>query len=394
MTLVFPPESAASPRKSPPRPGTHILIIGVGGYSYLNGGDREHVDELRKFDRLGQLTSPPRSALAFEAAVLSVAPRAWTAPLATVQTLISPAPADPQPGGSRRSLAEATHDAIQTAFSDWKRRCDSHEDNVAIFYFCGHGLQNDQQILLASDFGRFPDAPFKGAFGFERTRDGFEQCKASTQCFFVDACRETPLDVLQFPNKDVPGLIDQDASYRPPDRQLFRLVIRAAATRKKAFAPPNDVSYFTKALIRAMKGAAGYLDERGRWAIFTDRLAARVPELLVSEIGPSGRHQIAAPEVTVPTTLFLLDHAPTVILEVNCDPTDAQAVATLRYVARDHPPVVRRRFEPAPWTVEVAGGFYFIDASFGPGDIYNRSNRDILALPPRHPEILEVLKAQ
>lgn len=287
-------------------PGTHALIIGVGGYPHLKGGTGTRIEYPRLYEKLGQLTSPPRSALAFMNCLYESVHTAWKAPLATIEVLISPAPSDPKPGGPSFAFQDATIDSIRNAFDRWMNRCDSHADNVAIFYFCGRGFESEEQILLASDFGRFPSQPFSGTFTFDTTRKAFLQHLPETQCFFVDACREVPSSVMNLgPPATAPALMVPYA--RRVRRCEHDLTLQSYARTKAAFAAPGGVSYFTTALMRALKGDAASTDDSGDLVIRTDGISSRIDELLTAA---SGHRQATekGPAFT-PTVLYRLDRA-------------------------------------------------------------------------------------
>ncbi|MEM7711241.1 MAG: caspase family protein [Pseudomonadota bacterium] len=180
MSLFFDSQSNA--------PRTHALVIGVGGYPFLPGGATPTSGSLEQVGRLNQLTSPPRSALAV-AEFLKTKHAQWLPPVGSVDVLISRAPGDSVsiPNGVK---ADATIDRIRESYGEWRVRCNSDENNLALFYFCGHGLQEDEQYLLAQDFGQDSLNPWLGAFAFESTMLAMHRCRARTQCFFIDACRE------------------------------------------------------------------------------------------------------------------------------------------------------------------------------------------------------------
>ncbi len=66
-------------------PGTHALVIGVGGYPHLDGGTGTLIEDPLQYGNLGQLTSPPRSALAFANSLYESVHANWKAPLATIE---------------------------------------------------------------------------------------------------------------------------------------------------------------------------------------------------------------------------------------------------------------------------------------------------------------------
>jgi hypothetical protein len=100
------------------------------------------------------------------------------------------------PDGNPQPVAPATMDNVRIAFDRWHDRCDADPENVAVFYFCGHGIEADTLALLMEDFGKRPKNPWTQAMGFSLTRLGMTLCQAKTQFYFIDACRSVPRSVL------------------------------------------------------------------------------------------------------------------------------------------------------------------------------------------------------
>ena len=156
------------------------------------------------FGGLGQLTSPPRSALELIDLFAGSDPGSWRAPLGTVDALISPHPADPQPRPGMH-FAEPTMANIERAFDAWWDGADRNADNVAILYFCGHGIEGDEQYLLASDFGATEHRPWSNAIAIDSTIKGRWHNRAQTRCVFIDACREVTPVIGSMPRIDAPA---------------------------------------------------------------------------------------------------------------------------------------------------------------------------------------------
>jgi hypothetical protein len=152
-------------------PRTHVLGIGVGGYRHLDGGPSPMGDPLLH-GGVTQLSSPPLSALALRDRLVATNPDAWRAPLGSVDLLVSPHPEHPWPDGAGVKLEEPTMSNIKIAFDAWKKRCDSDSGNVAILYFCGHGLEKDEQYVLASDFGANENRMWENAIAVDSTIGG------------------------------------------------------------------------------------------------------------------------------------------------------------------------------------------------------------------------------
>src|SRR5512132_2850689 len=176
-------------------PQVHMLAIGVGAYRHLPGGAaRVNHDTLG----LKQLSGPPRAAAHFVDWVVGRM-RHPTARLATVELLVSPAQpyTPPEPGSQPVDLELPSMANVAAAFERWYERCDRSADNVAVFWFCGHGVERESQFLLLEDFGRSELSLLENAVDIGTTYLGMARCKATAQYFFVDACREIPFQLLQ-----------------------------------------------------------------------------------------------------------------------------------------------------------------------------------------------------
>jgi hypothetical protein len=371
-----------------PGPGMHALVIGVGGYAHLEGGSGTEIEDPLRYGNLGQLTSPPRSALAFANWLRDSNRDRWKAPLATIEVLISPAPSDPDPSGSGLTFADAKIDGIHDAFDAWKKRCGSNADNVSVFYFCGHGLQSEEQILLASDFGRYSNH-FRGAFAFDSTREAFVQCMPKTQCFFIDACREVTVGVVENLGGATAEPLMKPQTYEPR-RCEHDLTLQSSAPFETAFAPRDDVSYFTTALMDALQGGAASTDEYGDWVIRTDGVTSCIDELLWAVSGRSQPTEKGSGFRS--TVLYRLNHVPHAKLILECEPPLAHAKATLSYQPTPPPPGVRvERTPPSSviWNEMVKAGYYTIGAAFSDATFHDVT-RTVLVIPPSSPQKLRV----
>lgn len=337
----------------------HALVIGVGGYDHLAGGASDRrMARVTRFGNLGQLTSPPRSAWAFTQFLMESRMDNWAAPLSTLDLLISAAPGDEDFSADSRRYELSTRRAIQGAFDRWWDRCNTDSDNVAIFYFCGHGMQATNQVLLAADFGSDGN-PWMNAFDFNKTRQAFRANRARTQIFFVDACREVTTSTVEVPDPGAPALRE------PEQRQIEHcehdLTIQAAARTGKAYGREREVSYFTEALLRAFDGAAAG-KHHGTWWVRSDLIASRI-SYLVKLAG--GNEQRPVTTIQAPINLYQLDCAPEVSLEFGCDPAEATWLADLAYSQLMNGPRQQRPCRGSvPWKITVPAGIYVLEAAF------------------------------
>ena len=121
-------------------PGTHVFIIGVGNYPHLKDGSGVTSPDHRG---MGQLTSPPVSAMAMLSWIDTMLNNP-EAPLKSIEVLISQAEQAQYTdcAGLTQGIDPATWRNYEASVRAWKARSSSDRRNVAIFYFCGHGLGN------------------------------------------------------------------------------------------------------------------------------------------------------------------------------------------------------------------------------------------------------------
>src|SRR5207244_556533 len=170
------------------------LVIGVGDYPHLPGGSQDQTAPAHQSYGLQSLDSPAWSAVEF-ANWLKANLRNRQAELGTIDLLVSAPLGAP---GPLQGFDVPTMGEITKAFNDWAARCHKHVNNVAIFYFCGHGFQREVMMLLPADFGNpAVGNPWTNIIDFTTTHIGMIDCMANTQLYLLDACRETPMLLLR-----------------------------------------------------------------------------------------------------------------------------------------------------------------------------------------------------
>ncbi|MFE4825260.1 caspase family protein [Streptomyces sp. NPDC056704] len=259
---------------------------------------------------------------------------------------------------------EPTIDNIREAFAKWAERCRQHPDNIALFYFCGHGLQGDGQYLLASDFNRYPTSSFSQAFDFDETRLALQQSGPRTQLYIVDACRDSCLERAG----GVTGLAVRDLF--KTNACVNELTIRLPAF-DQALGERQEVSQLTQALIRCLEGQAAIPDEHGGWEVRTDSIRTGISRLLLAEdFSDSGLTRTVEATGFGDIPLYRLDGPPPAKLTVQCLPSEAAGRTKLACIPQ-HPPDLpavdcgtaqeRRRSRNGDsvqeWHVELTSGF-------------------------------------
>ena len=353
---------------------THVLIIGVGAYDNLPGGTDPKEQQFFSAQSLGQLTTSILSAKAFYETVLELGREKsagervgnWTKPLGSVEVLISQVP------GTNPIFEQPINPAnranILQAYFSWKNRCNTRADNVAVFYFCGHGLDKGEHFLLAQDFGKVPENPWEGSFAFDMTRRAFFGCKAETQLFFIDACRQLTSDMIMI---DVPLNPIEPPSLRARDCK-FNLTQKAAAANESAYGPKSGVTFYTQALIGALTGNASDNDN-SQWRVNTGTLAARMNAFLQRVAPSEGYSQRCISTTSDVVDIIHFDHPPVVQVTIGCLPDKALAHAHLACENLQTNNEHTREPEALPWKVVVEAGIYRLKASFTGGEFQSTS---------------------
>lgn len=359
MSLIFENKSEG--------PKMHVLLIGVGGYTYLKEG-MQPIDQ--KFDvakDLEQLTSPPVSVEALYKCIKELdEAQNWITPLGSVQILLSKALAgkDVFP---EEDLIPATIENIQQEYEKWKERCSEDQDNIAFFFFCGHGYEKDSmQYLLAEDFAKSSLNPFAGAFCFTETRVGFQSCLAKTQLFFIDSCRGLTNDMLLSKLAALP--LDPPSHLQTNCR--YDLTQHSVARNKRAQGKKDSVSHYTRSLIKALKGGISKKKNNG-WVVSTEGICGQMNTLM--SIETPNNADIEKCSTSYNDSIDLLHHpnAPMALINITCSPDEAHSAADLSCNNLDTLEEFSRVPHPEPWIFQGMAGMYRISADFSDNSFSN-----------------------
>jgi Caspase domain len=278
---------------------------------------------------LGQLSSPGASVLSLYSKILEYdAQNAWCKKLGSIEILLS------LPPGSALALPfegieNASRVNIRKGYYSWKRRCDEDADNLALFYFCGHGFQKKHHFLLADDFGEIPEDAWDGAFDFDNTRDAFYSCNANTPIFLVDACREVNIEMLK---KDITVKPLDDPSLFNPEESKNHLTLKSTASGKAAYGKKDKPSYFVQAIISGLDGLVARQDANDEWLVDTSELGANINTLLELINPGQSTRQPCQTTCGVPASILRRRETPNAWLEVSCQPAEALSLAELSCV--------------------------------------------------------------
>ncbi|MGB7990635.1 MAG: caspase family protein [Candidatus Methylophosphatis roskildensis] len=333
-------------------------MIGVGDYPHLNGGiGPPAADPLG----LSQITTPRFTAPAIAKWLLGEYQNP-ACPLGSVEVLLSPAAQIALPGGGQANTQRATMGNVKQSFAAWQARCSKQADNIAFFYFCGHGLHKGEQFLLPEDFAN-PALPkrWENCIDFDGMRIGMRKCAAQTQLFLVDACRETPFGMLtQLAIQGDPLIDGADIS----DTVRCSAAYYATAQGQQAYGPADGITYFGQAALSCLNGVAS-LNKLGKWVVDSYSLGNALGQVMAQM---ARRHRLALtcnPDVTGMARIHVAK-APRVVVSVECTSDAANVVADI--VLRSGAVQFHSGLgQPKPMVEEVDAGNWDVEVRFPGG---------------------------
>ncbi|AGJ57996.1 MULTISPECIES: caspase family protein [Streptomyces] len=380
-------------------PAAHALVIGVGAYDWFPGGTR--YVKGRKGDRLSkeftQLASPPASSRALCEGLLEGfrdLPEGMS--LGSLEAVVSAREEMVLKGddGAEVPLGPATLAGVEEAFNAWYDRCNSHPDNVALFFFCGHGVQvgRGSQILLLQDTGENVRDYFRTAVDLRVLVEGMEKNSARVQCFFVDACRFAPEQLYE--EGDVRATHLLTPPRRPRSRD--RVVVHSTLPGTKAHGPLGGVTRFTDAVLRALRTPDS--DSAGdAWAVTTETVGKFVRELMAwpglrqdGIVMPQQHCDFSSLSTSTGGVLFSFDEAPSVPFHFDTSPGESLSDAEWALMDQEHQKLYASRPPmPEPWIGHGPVGPVRVEVSFADGRFRGRGD-DVWMQAPCRARTVEV----
>lgn len=367
-------------------PATHALVVGVSRYRHVEGGAAP--TELGESFGLEPLTAAARSAGAFAKWLLEEY-HCPEAPLRSLRVSLSPVEGEaidevvgahlaPDP-----SAWAATRAIVQADLKGFERDCASHEDNVAIVYVAGHGVQLSKHgaIVLLEDFA----APehlneLEGAIDVAGCHAGMNHAAtAGTQFWFVDACRQRPAVAQRF--ETLEGALT--LSQRRGAARVTSPLVLASSTREAAFARVLDRTLFCDALLWALTGAAAtgpdHLDDRS-WHVSVMNLLSKVDGRVSALARGFAEEQNVDPTGRVRDAVVQrFERTPLVDLRVDLSPAEAGAAARARLLATGGRALDSDGTAwPLRWKVEA--GLYVLEVEVPPP--FRRHTEPLMLAPP------------
>ncbi|MFM0059658.1 caspase family protein [Paraburkholderia phytofirmans] len=236
-------------------PGIHILLIGVDKYPHLHDAKGTPSELGTDFD---VLDAPTHSCKLLANWFAGGNLRHGGLSIKSVDVLASRAVGRGQ--GSRPRTEEPTFENVRLAIERWYDLGDQSPDNLLVFYFCGHGLQQTvgTHSLLCADFGAHKHAPYDHAIHYEGLESGMRSCAAKRQIFLLDTCRTVSGEILNRFNGRGHDVVARRA---PADLgETSQSVIWATAGGAQAWAREGAPSVFAQAFLQCLRGGAAIQD--------------------------------------------------------------------------------------------------------------------------------------
>jgi hypothetical protein len=370
----------------------HALIVGVSDYMYLPGGSGSPSSRSQTLG-LAQLTASARSAATVRDWLNAVQPR-LPLPLGSCRVLLSPSAGE---RGIEEGADAATQEHVRAAAIDWREDCSSHRDNIALFFFAGHGIRRtqDDATLLCADFAEDGGSLLYRAIDVQNLFSGMAPSSdhpemARTQLWFIDACQAAPSAFDRFETSYASAVWDTPlAGFDDRCAPKFW----AAVPGTSAYSVPGEHTIFSRALLACLDGAAGVRGRGvGEWEVTVGSLTQTLDEV-VADVGRSaGANQIAGTYGALSrlsTPIVRLPGAPTVPVSFELRPSERALDVSLavREAVAGTRKQIPEPLAPNPWMDAWPAGTYVLDAQPPTCGI---PAQELPVMPPRYEWLGEV----
>lgn len=253
--------------RAQPNGGTRFLILGASAYSHAQ------INKLR-VPKLAQISSASTSALRLATEVIANWQTDLKKPLASVDLLVD-SPVEPDgtkfdaADGRQIQLEAPTIENIKKARKAWMN--DVSENDVLIFYCCGHGiwLPSCGRTFLSASFGSDEDDPWPDAVALDDFAFALGEAKPRQQWLIFDCCNNTPPQALKQTNSSATSLLSsvegQRAAAEEDYGHLSQVIVKSASQGALAFGKEGRPSRFMEAFLEACAGAGCRRPTNGRW---------------------------------------------------------------------------------------------------------------------------------
>lgn len=316
-------------------------------------------------------------------------------PLATCRLLLSPSQDEEHIEPNLRGLVDpCTRNNFWDAAFEWRDDASLHKDNIALFYFAGHGIQSSraEAIVLLENFGDGRGNLLQNAVSINNLFSGMAPAAARpdmalTQLYFIDASRVIPRQLKYSELLDAPAIFDIEL--RGLDERSAT-IFYAAAPGSKAYALRGETTIFSRALLRCLNGAAGEIREQNGQEQWYVSVASLVPALdySIREFNQATgvEQEFIISGLVRDTVIVYLDGPPKVSLVLAVDPIDALQFTRIeiRDDAGKQVLILPKPLNPHPYKCQLPAGIYTIGAKIDPPhpSFADRPGRMLAVMPP------------
>lgn len=353
MSLYFPADEV---NILTDQPRLHALIIGVDEYDHLGLG-------VPKPSRLLSGLSPLTIATPSARRVATWLESNYTnpdCPLGSVELLLAPQQTIVKDDGTNVTVDKSTMANIKTSANAWFKRCDTNANNIAFFYFAGHGISTISRFLLPADFGDPELADdWENCIDASGLQDGMTKCKAQHQYFFLDACRDAPLGALTQKNPRGHPLVG-GADFE--DTVALSAVYSAASEGRQAFGRDGEGTFFSEALLMCLNGIAANRPSPRKWQVDAASLGNALVSIMQSLAERENKPLSCECRVQRPEAL----HYPPigqVLVKIDCDTKQRQDESNIQLTQGAHV-FNSPSGDPRPWLQSVEAGDVNIQVTY------------------------------
>ncbi|MDX1366890.1 caspase family protein [Pseudomonas sp.] len=375
-------------KDKPESTATHVLLVGCGEYPAMGQTDYSSVQPLDSPHTsvqemvnwyLGGVHAMPAGQEKSPHEAFSNP----DAPLGSLTALVSPSINIQTPPGGNVACERPTLANIRKAYRQWYERLGANPESVGVFYFCGHGVSDGvNQFLIADDFGE-DGVTWANTFHVSNTHQATIRATSARIVYVIDACREFSDDVLD--QLDIPrGLTE--GTKKGKITSVGSAILRSTSANRLAYTPDKGVTYFTQALLQALRGHCG--EERdiapGVFDVRPSELQVATAALLnhLLLLQPNLQQHVAfESEGTHLIALNVLDRIPDVLVEMDIDPAVLRQISQA-YLENSVTPRQLKALSDGPASFRVPRGEWHYGAEF---------NQDGYQVTPKHRYMSKVI---
>lgn len=317
-------------------PGLHALVVGVSQYDFLPGVNDPPKDATWGLNSLGctALSAANVAEWLIREQNSANAARRLAQPLTTLSVLLSPTEVEkPLLPPWAAPLVSTKRDEFRIAARQWHEDCQSHPDNIAFFYYAGHGVSRGrgeaEALMTFSDLFDPMDSRLAKMVSARNIIYGMAPQSpgdrvARKQFFFFDCCRTFPEEMKTYDDKSVQPVLDIKVSEGVQDDRHYARFFAVPDTAA-AYASIGENTYFCTSLIDALDNAGRNVSGSG-WVLngqaMQERLQVRYP---------LQANRYLDPVVIGKPVLRYLGAPPLVDVDVHLVPTDTAVNRTVGF---------------------------------------------------------------